>query len=185
MSSSSVRSRTRLSGSTPVAASVSRARVLPTPKMYVSATSVRLSRGRSTPTSRAMLSCPHVLPEVSALPVPPRGGPRPPSGGGPRAGARGGEEPWCGERTPHDPARGEPPDHWPGASGVCSVVRSRGAARDGAVPGAPRRRRHRASPLTLLVARVAADDHDPAVPADHPAVAADPLDARLDFHAVP
>jgi len=42
------------------------------------------------------------------------------------------------------------------------------------------------SALTLLVARVrAADDHDPAVPPDDPAVVADPLDARLDLHGVP
>src|SRR5690348_1181664 len=38
------------------------------------------------------------------------------------------------------------------------------------------------SPLALLVARVGADDHDPAMPADHPALVADPLDARLDLH---
>src|SRR2546421_5519731 len=41
------------------------------------------------------------------------------------------------------------------------------------------------SALTLLVARVSADDHDPAVPADHPAFVADPLDARLDLHGFP
>src|SRR5947209_8061746 len=40
------------------------------------------------------------------------------------------------------------------------------------------------SALTLLVARVGADDHHPAVPADHPALVADPLDARLDLHRV-
>jgi hypothetical protein len=39
--------------------------------------------------------------------------------------------------------------------------------------------------LALLVARVLADDHDPAVPADHPALVADPLDARLDLHVAP
>src|SRR4029450_8963675 len=36
--------------------------------------------------------------------------------------------------------------------------------------------------LALLVARVLADDHDPAVPADDPALVADPFDARLDLH---
>ena len=36
--------------------------------------------------------------------------------------------------------------------------------------------------LALLVARVVTDDHDPAVPADDPALVADPLDARLDLH---
>src|SRR5579859_4735240 len=38
------------------------------------------------------------------------------------------------------------------------------------------------SALALLVARVGTDDHDPAMPADHPALVADPLDARLDLH---
>ena len=38
------------------------------------------------------------------------------------------------------------------------------------------------SALALLVARVVADDHDPTVTADHPALVADLLDARLDLH---
>ena len=38
------------------------------------------------------------------------------------------------------------------------------------------------SALTLLVAQVVADHHDPAVAADHLALVADPLDARLDLH---
>jgi hypothetical protein len=42
-----------------------------------------------------------------------------------------------------------------------------------------------ASALALLVARVVTDDHDPAVPADNPALVADPLDARLDLHGLP
>jgi len=42
-----------------------------------------------------------------------------------------------------------------------------------------------ASALALLVARVVTDDHDPAVPADNPALVADPLDARLDLHGSP
>src|SRR5262245_29517423 len=41
------------------------------------------------------------------------------------------------------------------------------------------------SALALLVARVVADDHDPAVAADDPAFVADLLDARLDLHGVP
>jgi hypothetical protein len=41
------------------------------------------------------------------------------------------------------------------------------------------------SALALLVARVVADDHDPAVAPDDPALVADPLDARLDLHGVP
>src|SRR5919197_2934285 len=42
----------------------------------------------------------------------------------------------------------------------------------------------RASALALLVARVVADDHDPPVTADHPALVADLLDARLDLHGI-
>src|SRR4051812_48100503 len=38
------------------------------------------------------------------------------------------------------------------------------------------------SALALLVAQVLADDHDPAVTADHLALVADLLDARLDLH---
>src|SRR6266487_2170991 len=38
------------------------------------------------------------------------------------------------------------------------------------------------SALTLLVPRVRADDHHPAMPSDDPAFAADLLHARLDFH---
>ena len=41
------------------------------------------------------------------------------------------------------------------------------------------------SALALLVARVVADDHDPAVAPDDPALVADPLDARLDLHGLP
>jgi hypothetical protein len=39
-----------------------------------------------------------------------------------------------------------------------------------------------ASALALLVPGVGADDHDAAVPANDPALAADLLDARLDLH---
>src|SRR5262245_41303809 len=38
------------------------------------------------------------------------------------------------------------------------------------------------SALALLVTRVRTNDHDPAVPADDPALVADLLDARLDLH---
>src|SRR5437016_5468719 len=40
------------------------------------------------------------------------------------------------------------------------------------------------SALALLVPGVATDAHDPTVAADHPALVADPLDARLDLHGV-
>jgi hypothetical protein len=39
--------------------------------------------------------------------------------------------------------------------------------------------------LALLVARVLADHHDPAITADHFALFADLLDARLDLHGIP
>src|SRR5690348_9334685 len=50
-------------------------------------------------------------------------------------------------------------------------------------------RRSRAGPrscsaLALLVAQVLADDHDPAVTADHLALVADLLDARLNLHSL-
>jgi len=38
------------------------------------------------------------------------------------------------------------------------------------------------SALTLLVARIRADHHDPPMPADHPALVADRLDARVHLH---
>jgi hypothetical protein len=39
--------------------------------------------------------------------------------------------------------------------------------------------------LALLVARVGADDHDPPVAPDDPALLADLLHARLDLHGLP
>jgi len=36
--------------------------------------------------------------------------------------------------------------------------------------------------LPLLVARIGADHHDPPMPADHPALVADRLDARVHLH---
>lgn len=39
--------------------------------------------------------------------------------------------------------------------------------------------------LTLLVARVIADNHDATVATDHPAAVADPLNTRLDLHVLP
>jgi hypothetical protein len=47
--SCSVRSRTLVAGFTPVFSNISRLKVGPMPKIYVSAISMRLSRGRSTP----------------------------------------------------------------------------------------------------------------------------------------
>src|SRR6266571_9572340 len=52
--SSSERSRTRVAGSMRAAATVSCASDDPIPKMYVSPTATRLSRGRSTPAIRAI-----------------------------------------------------------------------------------------------------------------------------------
>ncbi len=45
--------------------------------------------------------------------------------------------------------------------------------------------RKKKSALALLVARVLADHHDPAITADHFALFADLLNARLDLHGVP
>jgi hypothetical protein len=55
---------------------------------------------------------------------------------------------------------------------------------DGSCPRSWCRGPERSSALALLVTRVGADHHDPAVPADNPALVADPLDARLDLHGV-
>src|SRR3954462_2710957 len=52
--SSSVRSRTRVSREMPVSSAICCAVVLPIPKMYVSEISSRFSRGMSTPAIRAM-----------------------------------------------------------------------------------------------------------------------------------
>src|SRR6185312_7517349 len=40
------------------------------------------------------------------------------------------------------------------------------------------------SALTLLVARIGADHHDPPMPTDHPALVADRLDARVHLHGL-
>src|SRR5271163_4395542 len=47
-------------------------------------------------------------------------------------------------------------------------------------PATPRLRSPLA--LTLLVARIRADHHDPPMPTDHPALVADRLDARVHLH---
>src|SRR5580698_645074 len=127
--------------------------------MYVSATSSRLSRGRSTPTRRAILGSSPLV----------RGG----------------------------PARRSVslPGHGPGllrgrSAGSCAAgglrcvlaVFSYRRPRSGAGPLLSHAARASASALTLLVTRVRADDHDPAMPANDPALAADLLHARLDLH---
>src|SRR5262245_49050831 len=81
-------------------------------------------------------------------------GPRPPTGGQPRT--------HSGERT--------------AAAGAELGMRSCGTnsqARSCARPG---------SALALLVTRIRADDHDPAVAPDNPALVTDLLNARLDLH---
>src|SRR4051794_11649039 len=108
--------------------------------MYVSAISIRFSRGRSTPARRAMRAVLLAVRRSAAYPPGPHG-PAPASDRGcPRGCPRGGTR--CGCRL---------------RPGWCSA-------------------------LALLVAQVLADDHDPAVPADHLALVADGLDARLDLH---
>src|SRR5262252_1396732 len=121
----------------PVAFSVSSARVLPMPYMYVRATSSRLSRGRSTPTRRAIVGNSPSHPEVL------RAAPR-----------------LCPQRGP----------------GLLRGCQARQA-------GAPVRHVLSAAlALPLLVPRVRADHHDPAMPTDDPAFAADLLHTRLDLH---
>src|SRR5215213_5948445 len=66
LTSSSVRSRTRVPGSTPVASHIWRATLGPIPKMYVSETSSRFSRGMSTPAMRATSALPLLVARVLA-----------------------------------------------------------------------------------------------------------------------
>ena len=60
---------------------------------------------------------------------------------------------------------------------LCYLLRAV-EARESCLAGRPR------SALALLVAQVLADDHDPTVTADHLALVADLLDARLDLHCL-
>src|SRR5262245_55143863 len=62
--SSSLRLSVRVSGLSPAFATISFARKRPMPKMYVSAISIRLLRGKSTPAIRAI---PLMPPRLSAL----------------------------------------------------------------------------------------------------------------------
>jgi len=75
---------------------------------------------------------------------------------------------------PRPPTRGEPRMVY--AAGLSFVRCSGRAICDSGRAGA--------SALALLVTRVRADDHDPAVPANDPALVADLLNARLDLHGV-
>src|SRR5262249_52966616 len=65
--SSSVQSRTRRFMSTPAWVRMRRADERPMPRMYVNATSLRLSRGRSTPATRAIRLSPPRLASALAL----------------------------------------------------------------------------------------------------------------------
>src|SRR5215813_6435999 len=110
--------------------------------MYVRATSSRLSRGRSTPTRRAIVGNSPSHPEVL------RTAPR-----------------LC-------------PSTGPGLRpGVLRAASQRPGMRYVSYLSACYR-----LALPLLVPRVRADDHNPAVPADDPALAADLLHTRLDLH---
>src|SRR6478736_4428490 len=104
---------------------------------------MRLSRGRSTPTSRAMCAIP--LFRGGLIPV------RSPSLRGPAS------VPDVDERPIRSVVLG----------GLHSVVGT-------AVLGL--------SALPLLVTGIGADHHDPPMPADHPALVADRLDARVHLH---
>src|ERR671913_1607902 len=123
--------------------------------MYVSAISNRFSRGRSTPERRAMRAVLHFGARRSAAsPTPVSGRATPPSASSP-------------------PARCRGPGLRPGVA--C-----------GPVTGPPGGRRITSgwcrSALSLLVAQVLADHHDPTVTADHLALVTDLLDARLNLH---
>src|SRR3954453_4178915 len=143
--SSSVRSRTRTSGLTPVWRRVSLARLRPMPKMEVRAIPNPFSRGRSTPTRRAIWAR-----APSVYGGRPRHRPdQPGSGPGLRAGGSPPRRSWCAL--------------------CCGLL---DAAREGP------------SALALLVTQVFADHHDPPVTADHLALVADLLDARLDLHGL-
>src|SRR5262245_55919727 len=113
----------------PVAFRVSRDLVRPMPKTYVSAISMRLSRGRSTPARRAINGFPVFQPGLCRVPIPLRA----PAW---RQGlATGVSQNWGRPRGRNELV-------------LCDLQ----------------------SALALLVARVLTNDHDPAVPADNPAL---------------
>src|ERR1700760_1060320 len=112
---------------------------------------MRLSRGRSTPTSRAMCAIPHFC--GGLVPVRSLG-----AGSGLRAGR------WMTLF-----ARALIADERRIRSVVLGFRHS--------VVGARLR-----SALALLVTRIGADHHDPPMPADHPALIANGLDARVHLH---
>src|SRR5262245_43952249 len=114
--------------------------------MYVSAISIRLSRGRSTPTRRAI---------GGRTPRDVSGGLRPSAPARPMSGA---------------PASG--PGVMVGRAFQFSRCDDLRYASEGGRPTSDRPRSDR-SALPLLVARVGADHHDPAVATDHPALVAD------------
>src|SRR5690348_8124527 len=87
----------------------------------------------------------------------------------------------CGA-APAPSATGPRPDVRGWRSASCPGARRGGRVLQGwceEVRGPPER-----LALALLVTRVVADHHDPAVAADHLALVADLLDARLDLHRV-
>src|SRR5699024_903199 len=159
--SSSLTSRTRRSPETPVAARVSWARVRPMPKMYGRATSRRFSRGRSTPTRRAMCRFSYCLGGLIRSLAPPV----------------------CSRGAAASALRVTGSRRW--VRLFCSVCRRCGRCPGG---GAARGGGHgegRGSALVLLVTRVRADDHAARVATDHLAVVTDRLDARLELHCFP
>ena len=71
----------------------------------------------------------------------------------------------------------------PGVASCCLHVADRGrVSLSGVVSGAYEYCVRTASALTLLVTRVLADHHDATVPANHLALVAHLLNARLDLH---
>src|SRR5436190_20950704 len=102
---------------------------------------MRLSRGRSTPTRRAIRRCSFFYAEVWSQSVPYL---------------------WWGPASVPDVMSSQSAQwYWDFIIKLCTRLRSA---------------------LSLLVARIGADHHDPPMPADHPALIANGLDARVHLH---
>src|SRR5271156_4461904 len=135
--------------------------------MYVNATSMRLSRGRSTPTSRAMGGIPSLCGGLFSA----------------RSLAQKTTQ-GSGVRPPFRTKLSWPISKDASRSVVLGDLHSVVCAHcgrwshgvDPLRPATPSLRSPLA--LTLLVARIRADHHDPPMPTDHPALVADRLSAR-------
>src|SRR5215208_375696 len=126
---------------------------------------MRLSRGRSTPTSRAIRQCSFFYAEVWSQSVPDCVGVRPPC------------RTYRGSRSSRKrSSQAAYPLSGTGISSLsCDLSRNATICSSAQALIAD-------SALSLLVARIGADHHDPPVPADHPALIANGLDARVHLH---